>query len=166
MKTFTILAAAGLAAAAAAPAVSAVPATVIPSYAQDQAGPQRGAVVRGAGGAELGRLEGRRTNDGVAEIIVRGPDGQMRAIPASAVMVHGEDLHATWSESQFQAAEVLVPVAAVGAPATGAGGNQGPGPESDATRLPTADPDRDELQDATRPTPVEQQQAPDARPLG
>ena len=164
MKTFTILAAAALAAATA-PAVSAAPATAVSAHVQEQSGPQRGAVVRSAGGAELGRLEGRRTTaDGAAEIVVRGEDGQMRAIPASAVMIHGDELHATWSEGQFRAAEILIPVASVAAPATGAGGNQGPGPESDTTRPRNDGPGQDQPEDATRPTPVEQQQAPDADP--
>ena len=159
MKTFTILAATALAALAC-PAMAGAPETG-GRAAQAQAGPQRGAMVRGADGAELGRLEGRRTNaDGVAEIVVRDADGQLRAIPAAAVMIHGDYLHANWSERQFREAPALSPATAAGAPATGAGGNQGPDSSSDATRPATADPG----QDATRPTPVESQQAPDARP--
>lgn len=160
MKTFTILAAVGMAAASLAPAASAAPAP--PAHAQE--GPQQGAVVLSADGAELGRLEGRRSNDGVAEIIVRGEDGRLRAIPASAASAHGDMLHTTWSRGQFAAAEVLLPVAAVAAPATGAGGNQGPGSETDATRAPADGPGQEGQQDATRPTPVEQQQAPGAEP--
>ena len=159
MKTFTILAATALAALAS-PAVAGVPDTDVQA-AQAQTGPERGAMVRGADGAGLGRLEGRRTNaDGVAEIVVRDADGQLRAIPAAAVMVHGEELHANWSQGQFRSAPALSPPTATGAPATGAGGNQGPDSSTDATRPATADPG----QDATRPTPVESQQAPDARP--
>lgn len=162
MKTFTILSAAALAAAVAAPAVSA--AAPSEPAVQAQAGPQRGAVVRAADGTELGRLEGRRTNgDGVVEIVVRGADGQMRAIPAASVTLQGEELRASWSEGQFRAAQPLMPVNPAAAPATGAGGNQGPGPESDTTRAPS-NPGQVEEQDVTRPTPVESQQAPGARP--
>ena len=153
MKTFTILAATALVAATATPVASKVAAPAL----QAQAALERGAVVRSADGAELGRLEGRRTNDGVPEIVVRGADGQLRGIPAAAVTIDGAELRAGWSVAQFQGAPPLLP-AAVGAPATGAGGNQGPDSSTDATRAPGQQP----LQDATRPTPVENQQAPDS----
>ena len=114
MKTFTILGATALAALAS-PAVAGVPDTDVQA-AQAQTGPERGAMVRGADGAGLGRLEGRRTNaDGVAEIVVRDADGQLRAIPAAAVMVHGEELHANWSQGQFRSAPALSPPTATGA---------------------------------------------------
>src|SRR5690606_37369609 len=97
MKTFTILAATALVAAKATPVASSIP---VNPQAQD--GPQRGAVVRGTDGAELGRLEGRRSNDGVAEIVVRGPDGQMRGIPVAMASIHGDELRVSWSAGQFR----------------------------------------------------------------
>ncbi len=155
MKTFTILAATALVAATATPVAS----KVAPATPQAQAALERGAVVRSADGAELGRLEGRRTHDGVAEIVVRGADGQLRGIPAAAVTVDGAELRAGWSAAQFQGATPILPPSALGAPATGAGGNQGPDASTDATRSPNAQPPG---QDATRPAPVENQQAPDS----
>ena len=162
MKTFTILAAAALASATATP----VAAEFRESAQQVQPALQRGAVVRAADGSELGRLEGRRTNDGVAEIVVRGPDGQMRGIPAAVVTIDGDELRAGWSASQFRNAPPLAPAMAVGAPATGAGGNQGPDASSDTTRPAIDGPGQDVIDDPSRPTPVENQQAPDARPQG
>lgn len=156
MKTFTILAISALATATATSVASAVP--EVPQ-AQAQAALQPGAMVRAADGSELGRLEGRRANDGVAEIVVRGPDGQLRGIPAAAVRIDGEELRAAWSTDQFRAAPALV-AAAVGAPATGAGGNLGADEASRNTSGdPTARPSEEELgQDATRPAPAQQNQ--------
>ena len=163
MKTFTILAAVALASATA----TSVAAEVRDPAPQAQAGPQRGAVVRGADGAELGRLEGRRTHDGVMEIVVRGPDGQLRAIPATSVTVDGDGLRAGWSAAQFREAPALMPASALGAPATGAGGDQGPPAASDTARAPLASDASGQTtppEDATRPATVENQQAPGARP--
>lgn len=158
MKTFTILAATALVAATATPVVSEISGPT----PQAQAALQRGAVVRAADGVELGRLEGRRSNDGTPEIVVRGPDGQMRGIPAALVTIDGDSLRAGWSESQFRAAPTLVP-AAVGSAATGAGGNQNPNVRTDPTLTPMTG--RETVDEAARPA-VEQQLQVDPRPQG
>lgn len=159
MKTLTIITAAVLTVSVAPVATAAREAAPV-----SQAGPQIGAVVRGSGGVELGQLAGRRTGaDGEAEIVVRGRDGRLRAVPASLVMVHGDYLHLEWSAARFDAATEVRDLA--GAEVPGSGANQGPtaasGNNSPIEPGRADDPVDDSIVDATRiPTP-EQQQAPD-----
>lgn len=157
MKTLPILAATALAAMAA-PVVAKVPATAI----QAQQVVERGTVVLAADGSELGRLEGSRTNvDGVAQVVVRDADGQRRAIPTTAVILQGDNLLATWSAAQFRSAPVLIP--ATGVPAVGATGADGPHGDASQLRTGTHLDTRagDTLvEDPTRRTEVDQQQAP------
>ena len=121
-----------------------------------------GTVVFAVDGSELGRLEGSRTNiDGVAEVVVRDADGQRRAIPTTAVTLRDDSLRATWTAAQFRSAPVLIPVA--GVPAVGATGADGPHPDASQLRTGThLDTRLGEtlLEDPTRRTEVDQQQAP------
>lgn len=161
MKTLPILAATALAAMAA-PAVANVPAAAI----QAQQTVEPGTVVMAADGSELGRLEGSRTNvGGVAEVVVRDADGQRRAIPTTAVTLHGDNLHTTWSADQFRSAPVLVPAA--GVPAVGATGADGPRGDASELRSSTRigeGPGGTLVEDPTRRTEVQQQQAPGENP--
>ena len=147
MKSLTIIAAAALAASAAAPMAAA------------QDGPQVGARVMASDGSTLGRLEGRRGQGDQMQLVIRGNDGQMRAIPASAVTTHGDMLHASLSPAQFRAAEAISVPSAPGNAGSG-GGNQGPGPAQN-TATPDGQPSPSgATQDETRPATPEQTQAP------
>lgn len=161
MKTLTIIAATALTAIAA-PAVAKAPAPAI----QAQQVVEPGTVVLAADGSELGRLEGSRTNmDGDAEVVVRDADGHMRALPTTAVTVQGDSLRASWTPGQFRSAPVLVPVAGVSA--VGASGNRGPRGDASQLRASTRlgeGPDGTLIEDPTRRTEVQQQQAPGENP--
>lgn len=161
MKTLTILAATALAALAA-PAAAHAAASPIPVRQTVEPG----AVVLAADGSELGRLEGSRTSaDGVAQVVVRDADGQRRAIPTTAVTLHGDELRAMWTADQFWSAPVLVPAAGVAA--VGTSGNRGP--RGDASQLRSSTrlgegPGGTLIEDPTRRTEVQQQQAPGENP--
>lgn len=158
MKTIAILAATAMAAATA-PAVAKAPGAVFQAEAPQVIEP--GTMVVAADGSELGRLQGSRTNaDGVAQVVIMDHAGDRRGIPATAVMLHDDQLHTTWTEAQFHAAPVLVPLA--GAAAVASGGNQGPRADDDhlRDRLRMPNPDTAVLEDPTRRTVVEQQQVP------
>lgn len=142
----------------AAPAVASPP----PAAIQDQTVVvEPGTVVLAVDGSELGRLEGSRTNmDGVAEVVVRDADGQMRAVPTTAVTLRDDGLYATWTAAQFRSAPVLIPTAG---PAVGATGADGPHPDASQLRTGThLDTRLGEtlLEDPVRRTEVDQQQAP------
>ena len=66
-----------------------------------------GMTVRGADGAELGKLEGVRDVPGGQEITVRGADGQLRGIPTRGLGQEGDALTVAWSNSQFLAAPAI-----------------------------------------------------------
>lgn len=155
MKTLAILAATALATAAV-PAVAKAPGASI--QAQQTIDP--GTVVLAADGSELGRLEGSRTNaDGEAEVVIRDSMGEKRAIPAAAVALHGEKLHATWSAAEFRSAPALVPMS--GGLAVGASGTRGPRTDPDNRQTPADQPGfRLDDEDPTRLPAAEQQQAP------
>jgi len=92
-----------------------------PPTTETPAAPQRlelqpGATVRGVDG-ELGKLEGARRNDaGQQELTVRGPDGQLRAVPLAGLKQEGADVVVGWTTAEYQAAPVIADEAA--APAT------------------------------------------------
>lgn len=160
MKTLPILAATALASMAV-PAIAAPAAPV----AERQQVIQPGTVVWASDGSELGRLEGSRTSvDGEAQVVIRDTDGNRRAIPTTAVMLHGESLRATWSPSQFRSAPVLVPANAADAAGTGGiqGGRGDPSELRNAINEPG--PETPVYADPTRRTEVQQQQAPGENP--
>lgn len=69
---------------------------------------QPGAVVRGADGTELGRLEGVRANAaGEQELTVRGADGQLRGVPLGGLSQNGAELSVAWTSAEFEAAPPL-----------------------------------------------------------
>jgi hypothetical protein len=160
MKTLTIIAATAISAMAA-PAIAKAP----PAAIHTQQVVQPGTMVMAADGSELGRLEGSRTNTaGEAEVVIRGADGQRRAIPTTAVTLNGDELRATWTAAQFRSAPVLVPMAA--ATAVGSGANQGarPDPQDIQGRVNQPGPEEPVLEDPTRRPEIEQQQAPGENP--
>ena len=148
MKSLAIISAVVLAASAAAPL----------ALAQD--GPGVGARVIASDGTTLGRLEGRRGQGDRMELMVRGEDGAMRAIPAAAVTPHGDMLHASWTAAQFRAAQAIMTPGAPGNAGSG-GGNQGPMPNQNTADPAGGQPSASGVQeDATRPATPEQTQAP------
>jgi len=66
---------------------------------------QPGSDVQGSDGMVLGQLEGARNTEAGQELTVRGPDGQLRAVPVSAgVRQEGDGVAVGWTSAQFASA--------------------------------------------------------------
>ena len=66
-----------------------------------------GATVVGSGGATLGTLQGASQGaDGAYNILVRGADGQVRAVPAEGLTMNGANVVTAWTQAEFDAAQV------------------------------------------------------------
>jgi hypothetical protein len=74
---------------------------------------QPGSDVKGSDGMVLGQLEGARTTGTGQELTVRGPDGQLRAVPVTAgVRQEGAGVAVGWTSAQFSAAPAITEAAA------------------------------------------------------
>ncbi len=94
-----------------------------------------GATVVGSGGSTLGTLEGAAQGaDGGYNILVRGADGQVRAVPAEGLSMDGANVVAGWTEVEFNAAPV-------DAAATAEAGVSAQAPVAQADILDEATPD-------------------------
>lgn len=105
---------------------------------------QPGAVVTGAGGVELGRLEGVQTNaSGQQELQVRGADGQIRAVPLEGLQQSGEGLSVSSTQAEFQAAPTVEADDADETPTAPATTEATPAPDAEpvAPTEPAAAPD-------------------------
>lgn len=66
---------------------------------------QPGADVKGSDGAVLGQLEGARNSPEGQELVVRGADGELRAVPvANGVRQEGTGVAVGWTSAQFASA--------------------------------------------------------------
>jgi hypothetical protein len=125
---------------------------------------QPGASVKGSDGAVLGQLEGARNGPAGQELTVRGPDGQLRAVPVSGgVRQDGADIAVGWSSGQFQAAPAISDPAAAPAPDETAPApmpSPAPTPAEPTTAPDAASPPADETEpmappSAAAPTPTD-----------
>lgn len=138
-----------------------------PAYAQDAPAPPAaerptlqlapGAKVRGGDGAELGALENVRANpDGGQELLVRGADGTLRAVPVAGIRQDGDGVVVDFTSAQYLAA-VAVEGAAPAAPDTPPPAAT---PATPATPAMPAQPD----QPAVPATPAEPASPPEQSP--
>jgi len=135
-----------------APAFAQEAAAQTPAPAQTPAAPaaqtltlQPGAAVRGSDGTELGKLVGVQTGASGQELTVRGPDGELRAVPVTGgVRQDGADIAVGWSAAQYQAAPAIAEAAQPAAPAEAA--------DPGATPATSASPPAGEM---TTPAPTE-----------
>ncbi len=74
---------------------------------------QPGSDVMGSDGTVLGQLEGARNAPTGQELTVRGPDGQLRAVPVTAgVRQEGTGVAVGWTSAQFASAPSITDSAA------------------------------------------------------
>lgn len=119
---------------------------------------QPGMTVRGD--ADLGVLVGARTVEGRQQLIVRGSDGTIRAVPIDGIRQEGEVVVVDFTLEQFGTAEVITEPATPAEPADPA--DPGVTPATPATPAVPASPSTepaDETDDAS-PPPAEQPVAP------
>lgn len=121
--TRTLVAAASLALAAlvAAPAALAAP---LPAMMQDAEAPpppinlEPGAPVKGKDGTILGHLQDVQVNAaGAQELLVRGADRRLRAVPLNGIRQDGVGVAVDWTQRDFQAATPIEEAPRPAAPA-------------------------------------------------
>lgn len=108
-----------------------------------------GAKVRGGDGTELGAIENVRANpEGGQELLVRGADGALRAVPVAGIRQDGDGVVVDFTSAQYLAAaevEGAAPAAPettppAGAPATPAAPAQPEQPAAPAAQVEPASP--------------------------
>ena len=86
-----------------------------------------GSTVKGAGGAEIGKLVGVQNGANGQELTVRTADGQVRPVPLAGIRQDGSDIVVDASASDVQSTPPIVSDAAE------------PAPTPDASAAPSAD---------------------------
>lgn len=141
LKTALLSGAAGLLLMAA-PAFAQDAATQTPPPAGEQPAERQtlqiapGAKVRGGDGTELGAIENVRANaDGGQELLVRGVDGVLRAVPVAGIRQDGDGVVVDFTSAQYASA------AAIEAPAAPPAPDAPPPPSAPAAPAAPAAPD-------------------------